>query len=94
MPQCICQTQVNKDQFFAWNITQHAYIFNAQAVTDISWGKIQIFCRPAYIYMYRVYKTQSLTFLRVKWLSCSKPLGFIDSNAIMFNSFIGEIKLD
>ena len=60
--------------------------------TDISWGKIQIFCRLAYIYMsgYRLYNTQSLTFLRVKWLSCSKPLGFIDSNAIIFNSFISD----
>ena len=58
--------------------------------TDISWGKIQIFSRPAYIYMYRVYNTQSLTFLRVKWLSCLKPRGFIDSNAVMFNSFISD----
>ena len=58
--------------------------------TDISWEKIQIFCKPAYIYMYWVYNTQSLTFLRVKWLSCSKSLGFIDSNAIMFNSFISD----
>ena len=28
--QCICKTQANKGQFFARNITQHAYIFNAQ----------------------------------------------------------------
>ena len=39
---------------------------------------------------YRHYNTQSLTFLRVKWLSSSKPLGFIDSNAKMFNSFIRD----
>ena len=58
--------------------------------TIFSLGAPEIFCRPAYIYMYRVYNTQSLTFLRVKWLSCSKPLGFIDSNAIMFNSFISD----
>ena len=58
--------------------------------TNISWGKIQIFCRPAYIYMYRVYNTQSLTFLWVKWLSFSKPLGFMDSSAIMFNSFTSD----
>ena len=61
--------------------------------TNISWGKIQVFFAGrliSYIYMYRVYNTQSLTFLRVKWLSCSKPLGFIDSNAIMFNSFISD----
>ena len=58
--------------------------------TDISWGKIQIFYRPAYIYMYRVYNTQSLTFLRVKWFSRSKPIGFFDSNAITFNSFISD----
>ena len=48
--------------------------------TDISWGKIHIFYRPAYIYMYRVYNTKKL----------SKPFGLIESNAIIFNSFISD----
>ena len=58
--------------------------------TDISLGKIHIFCRPAYIYKYPVFDIQNFTFVWVKWLSYSKPVGFIDSNAIMFNSFISD----
>ena len=34
--------------------------------TDISWGKIQIFYRPAYIYVYRVYNTKKLNISTTK----------------------------
>ena len=60
--------------------------------TDISWGKIQIFYRPAYIYMYRVYNTKMLNISTTKMIvlfEAPRPL-IIDSNAIIFNSFISD----
>ena len=36
--------------------------------TDISWGKIQIFYRAAYIYMYWVYNTKKLNIFTTKMI--------------------------
>ena len=47
--------------------------------TDTSWWKIQMFYKPAYIYMYRVYNTKKLNISTTKMIvlfEARSPLAF------------------
>ena len=59
--------------------------------TDISWGKIQMFYRPAYIYMYRVYNTKTLNISTTKMIILFESTSaLLILTSMIFNSFISD----
>ena len=56
----ICDV-ISRKRYYSLETSLSMPMYLMLKFADISWGKIQIFCRPAYIYMYRVYNTNIST---------------------------------